>query len=124
MTKKILLADDEESVLTLVSATLENADRYELFLARDGEEAIRIARQELPELMFLDIMLPKVDGYEVCRTLKQDKRTSGMKIIMLTAMAQEIDRLNGMTAGAYDYLTKPFSPTALLHHVEELMAAA
>ena len=122
--KKILLADDEESVLALVSATLENTDRYELLLARDGEEAIRIARQEMPELLFLDIMLPKADGYDVCKTLRQDKRTDGMKIIMLTAMAQDIDRLKGIEAGADEYLTKPFSPTALLQHVEGLMAAA
>ena len=121
MAKKVLLADDEEDILMLVSATLGGDDRYDLILARDGEQALNRAREERPDLMFLDVMMPKKDGFEVCAELKADDTTSDIKIVMLTAMAQELDREKAEAAGADFYFTKPFSPTALLDKVEELL---
>ena len=121
MAKKVLLADDEEDILMLVSATLGGDDRYDLILARDGEQALNRAREERPDLMFLDVMMPKKDGFEVCAELKADDTTSDIKIVMLTAMAQELDKEKAEAAGADFYFTKPFSPTALLDKVEELL---
>ena len=123
MTKKILLVDDEEAVLALVSATLDGDDRYSLLLARNGDEAVMIASRESPDLLFLDIMMPDMDGYEVCRSLRKDPSTADIRIIMLTALAQDFDRRKAMDVGADEYMTKPFSPTALLERVEELLGA-
>ncbi|MBI4312441.1 MAG: response regulator [Chloroflexi bacterium] len=119
--KKVLLADDEDGVLALVSATLGNDNRYILITARDGEEALTIARRELPDLIFLDIMMPKMDGYQVCQALKQSPATRQIRIVMLTAMAQDANRERAKAAGADDYFTKPFSPTALLEKVSNLL---
>lgn len=119
--KKVMLADDEEDVLALVTATLEGDPQYVILVARDGEEALEIARRERPDLLFLDILMPKKDGYEVCRALKASSITAGTKIVMLTALAQESDREKAIQAGADGYFTKPFSPTALLQKVEELI---
>ena len=121
MIKKLLLADDEEEILALVSATLGNDERYHVLLARDGEEALRISRQQKPDLLLLDVMMPKWNGYEVCRRLKRDPATAHTKVIMLAAMAQQSDRRKAMEAGADEYFAKPFSPTALLEKVEELL---
>ncbi len=123
MTKKVLLADDEEDILMLVSATLGGDDRYSLILARDGEQALQKAREDLPDLIFLDVMMPKMDGFEVCRQIKSNSETSGVKVVMLTAMAQELDRQKAEDAGADFYFSKPFSPTALLAKVDELLAS-
>lgn len=122
MTSKVLLADDEEGILVLVEATLRNEKRYSILLARDGEETLRIARQEKPDLIFLDIMMPKMSGYEVCQALKGDPATAHTMIVMLTALAQDSERQAALEAGADDYLTKPFSPTALLQKVEQFLA--
>lgn len=123
MSKTVLLADDEEDILMLVSATLGGDDRYSLVLARDGEEALNRAREESPDLIFLDVMMPKMDGFEVCRRLKSDSATSHAKIVMLTAMVQEADRQKATEVGADYYFSKPFSPTALLAKVDELLSA-
>ena len=122
MTKKVLLADDEEDILMLVSATLGGDDRFTLVLARDGEEALSLAQQERPDLAFLDVMMPKMDGFEVCRRLKADSATAGIKVVMLTALAQDYDRQKGEEAGADFYFTKPFSPTSLLEKVDDLLS--
>jgi len=121
MTQKVLLADDEEDILVLVSATLGGDDRYSLILARDGEEALQRAREDKPDLIFLDVMMPKMDGFEVCSILKSESDTKHVKVVMLTAMAQELDKQKAEQAGADFYFTKPFSPTALLNKVEELL---
>ena len=123
MTKKVLLADDEEDILMLVSATLGGDDRYSLVLARDGQEALDKAREDRPDLVFLDVMMPKMDGFEVCRQIKSDSETANVKVVMLTAMAQELDRQKAEDAGADYYFSKPFSPTALLAKVDELLAS-
>ncbi len=123
MTKKVLLADDEEDILMLVSATLGGDDRYSLILARDGEEALTRAREEHPDLIFLDVMMPKMDGFEVCEQLKSDDGTKDIRVVMLTALAQEFDRQRADEVGADFYFTKPFSPTALLEKVDELLSS-
>jgi CheY-like chemotaxis protein len=121
MSKKILLADDEEPVRALVAATLMADGRYLLLEAENGEQALEIARTEKPDLIFLDILMPLMDGLEVCRRLKTDPETRGLTIIMLTALAQEADMERGREAGADGYFTKPFSPTALLQKAEEVL---
>ena len=121
MTKKVLLADDEEDILALVAAAL-GGGRYDLVLARDGEEALRLAQESRPDLVFLDAMMPKMDGFEVCRRLKSDSSTAHAKVIMLTALTQEADRQRAEQVGADSYFSKPFSPTMLLNKVDELLA--
>ena len=121
MTRIILLADDEEGVLELLAATLENDDRYILHLARDGEEALRVAQREKPDLLLLDILMPKMDGFMVCRALKDDPATAQIKVIVLTALALQISRERAIEEGADDYFTKPFSPSDLLEKVEAIL---
>jgi CheY-like chemotaxis protein len=119
--KKILLADDEPAVRRLVTATLADETRYQILEAGDGAEALTLARAEHPALLLLDINMPELDGYEVCRALKSDPTTEGIVIVMLTAMAQPADRERGLAAGADGFFTKPFSPLALLEKVEEVL---
>jgi len=119
--RKVLLVDDYEGVLSLVHATLRNDERYQILLARDGEEALDLARLEKPDLIFMDIMMPKTDGYSVCRELKDDPNTSQIKVVLLTALDTEFSRDRGMEAGAVDYITKPFSPIALLEKVDDIL---
>jgi CheY-like chemotaxis protein len=116
---KLLIADDEPAVRALVHATLEGDD-YVILEAGDGEEALEVARAEHPTLVLLDIMMPRLDGLEVCRRLKADPETRAIVIVLLTAQAQDRDRDRGLEAGADDYFTKPFSPLALLNTVERL----
>ncbi len=123
MANKVLLANDEEDILMPVSATLGGDDRYSLILARDGAEVLKKAHEELPDLIFLDVMMPKMDGFEVCRQIKSDSETANVKVVMLTAMAQELDLQKAEDAGADYYFSKPFSPTALLAKIDELLAS-
>ena len=119
--KKILIVDDEENVRVLISATLCDNERFELVMAGDGQEALAMARSTRPDLVFLDVRMPKMSGLEVCQALKNDIATVDIKVIMLTAMAQESDKQRAMEAGADGYFTKPFSPTALLETVDEAL---
>lgn len=119
--KKLLIADDEDGIRSLVRMTLA-VDSFEILEARDGDEALAVARRERPDLLFLDVMMPGTSGVDVCRTLKEDPATAGITIVMLTAKAQEQDREEGLAAGADDYFTKPFSPVSLLTKVEEVFA--
>ena len=121
MNKVVLLADDEENILQLLSATLGSDDRYSLVLARDGEEALRCAQQERPDLAFLDVMMPKMDGFEVCRRLRSSDATAHVKVVLLTALAQDSDRQRADEVGADYYFTKPFSPGALQQKTDELL---
>ena len=121
MTKKILVVDDEDAILELVDATLREGAQYEILLARDGEEALRIAREEKPDILFLDVLMPGLDGYQLCRVLKEAADTVHIKVIMLTALGQESDREKALEAGADDYIAKPFSPTVLLEKVDEAL---
>lgn len=121
MPKRVLLADDEERVLELVAATLGGEAQYEVLVARNGREALETARRERPDLVFLDVWMPELDGYAVCRALKSDPATAHTKVVMLTGLADESERRKALEAGADDYFTKPFSPMALLDKVEELL---
>lgn len=118
MGPKILIVDDEPAILELVTYNLER-EGYTCLTAEDGEEAIKIAQSELPDLIVLDIMLPKKDGYAVCRELRGMGHQ--MPILMLSAKGEEIDRVLGLEIGADDYLPKPFSPRELVARVKALL---
>jgi DNA-binding response OmpR family regulator len=120
---KILVVDDEPDAIELIKFNLKAAG-YEVITAADGEEALKKARSVLPELIILDLMLPEVDGLEVCKILRRDPRASAIPIIMLTAKAAEIDRVLGLELGADDYVTKPFSPRELILRVKRLLRVA
>lgn len=117
---KILVADDEADVLNLVSSNLRNAG-FTVIKAQDGTSALNKARTTMPMLIVLDIMLPGMSGLEVCKMLKSDATTAQIPIIMLTAKAEEIDRILGLELGADDYLTKPFSPRELVLRVKSIV---
>ncbi len=123
MKAKILAADDEPDALELIEVNLKTAG-YEVLVAINGAEALQKARAALPDLMLLDIMLPEMDGLEICKTLRHDAATSFMPIIMLTARAAEIDRVLGLELGADDYITKPFSPRELILRVRNVLKRA
>jgi DNA-binding response OmpR family regulator len=116
----VLAADDDEDILDLVAFRLERSG-YTVIVARDGEEALELAAKELPDLAVLDVMMPKVDGFEVTRRLRADEVTSRMPIILLTARSQDADVQQGFDAGADDYLRKPFSPDELRARVQAIL---
>ncbi|HXU90599.1 MAG TPA: response regulator [Methylomirabilota bacterium] len=116
----ILIADDEPHVVELVRVTLED-NRVRVFEAADGETALAIAEALEPDVVLLDVHLPDRSGLEVCRLLRKHPRLASTTIIMLTAAAQQDDIARGFSAGATEYLTKPFSPVRLLSLVERLM---
>ncbi|OGX38243.1 MAG: hypothetical protein A3G91_02855 [Omnitrophica WOR_2 bacterium RIFCSPLOWO2_12_FULL_50_9] len=121
MNKKcILVIDDEQDMLYAVKLQLE-ACHYKVLTAQDGQEGLNIARKEAPDLVILDLMLPKLDGYKVCRLLKFDKKYSAIPIIMFTARAQQEDEKLGYEVGANAYITKPFDPKKLLGKIKELL---
>ena len=121
MAKRILLVDDEPHLLLLVEARLKAAG-YEVLTASNGQTALEMAKKESPDLMILDLMLPKMDGYKVCGLLKKDVRYSKIPILLFSARAQQEDRKLGEEVGADAYLTKPFEPKALLAKIEELIS--
>jgi DNA-binding response OmpR family regulator len=116
----VLAADDDEDILGLVSFRLERSG-YTVVQARDGEAALELAVKELPDLAVLDVMMPKLDGFEVTRRLRADAATSRMPIILLTARAQDADVQRGFEAGADDYIRKPFSPDELRARVQAIL---
>jgi two-component system phosphate regulon response regulator PhoB len=116
----ILIADDEPHVVELVRVTLED-NRVRVFDAADGEMALAVAEALEPDLVLLDVHLPDLSGLEVCRLLRKHPRLASTRIVMLTAAAQQDDIARGFSAGATEYLTKPFSPVRLLSLVERLM---
>ena len=119
-TPLVLCADDDEDILSLVSLRLRRAG-FEVATAADGEEAVRIAREQRPVLAVLDVMMPKRTGYEVLAELRGDEALRGMKVILLSARVQEGDVARGMDAGADAYLAKPFRAQDLVSTVEELL---
>lgn len=118
--RRVLLVDDDEGLRRVVAVTL-GEEEFELLLASDGEEAVAVARQHYPELILLDVSMPRLNGFEVCRTLKSDPNTAGIKIIMLTAAALPADKARGNEVGADAYFVKPFSPLALLDKVHSVL---
>jgi two-component system phosphate regulon response regulator PhoB len=121
MKPKILVVDDEPDALDVLGFKLKEAGYVPIF-AKDGARAISAARDERPALIVLDLMLPEVDGLEVCKILRRDLATSMIPIIMLTAKASEMDRVIGLELGADDYVTKPFSPRELVLRIKKLLA--
>ena len=118
MAKKILLVDDEKDIRDLLEFNLET-EGYKTYKAKDGEEALQMARRKQPDLILLDIMLPKKDGFEVIRELRSDKTTAGIPVIFLTAKDSEIDEVVGLELGADDYIIKPISIRKLLARVKK-----
>lgn len=124
MVKKIVIVDDEVHIRVLLEQTLEELEDdfdVEILSAADGEEGLALIRLEQPELVLLDIMMPKMNGYEVCQALRDDQSLQQVKIVLLTAKGQEIDRKQGMELGAYKYLTKPFNPDEIIDLAKEIL---
>ena len=121
MKPKILVVDDEPDALEILGFKLKEAGYVPLF-AKDGARALTAAREERPALIVLDLMLPEVDGLEVCKILRRDPMTATIPILMLTAKASEMDRVLGLELGADDYVTKPFSPRELVLRIRKLLA--
>lgn len=117
--KKILIVDDEPNILMSLDFLMRK-EGYEVFIARDGAEALDILKRELPDIIVLDIMMPNVDGYEVCQHVKNNESTNHIKIIFLTAKSKKEDIEKGYEMGADLYLTKPFSTRNLVKKVKEL----
>jgi DNA-binding response OmpR family regulator len=117
---KILIVDDEPEAVELLDFNMKQAG-YEVLVAADGAEALKKAHSALPSLILLDLMLPEVDGLEVCKMLRRDPATANIPIIMVTAKATEIDKILGLELGADDYITKPFSPRELVLRVKKLL---
>jgi DNA-binding response OmpR family regulator len=120
---KILVVDDEPEAVELVEFNLKKAG-FDVATASDGAQALRKARSVSPDLIVLDLMMPEIDGLEVCKILRRDPATAGIPIIMLTARATEIDRIVGLELGADDYVTKPFSPRELVLRVNKVLRRA
>lgn len=123
MSKTVLVADDERT-LNLVATTLEQDPRYRLLRAQDRVGALALARRERPLLLLLDVIMPCMDGYEVCLRLKSDPETAAIPIVMFTVLNDEETRHGVRHAGVDDLITKPFSPTALLLKVEQVLSRA
>jgi len=115
----ILIVDDEEDILELLKYNLSR-EGYKVISATTGEEGLKLAKTKVPDLMILDLMLPGVDGLEVCRELKSDKNTANIPIIMLTAKSEEADMVTGLELGADDYIPKPFSPRVVLARMKSI----
>lgn len=118
--KRILVVDDEPHVVRSLTFVLKK-EGYDVSSATDGEEAIAKVRESKPNLMFLDVMMPKKNGYQVCQEIKADPSLSDIYIIMLTAKGQEADREKGLNLGADEFITKPFSPMKIVERVGELL---
>jgi DNA-binding response OmpR family regulator len=118
----LLVADDDEDILMLVQLRLSRSG-YEVVVARDGEEALRLAREKQPDLAVLDWMMPKASGLEVLRAIRADAETHDIPVVLLTARASEADIQEGLDAGADDYIAKPFSPQELAARIQVILAA-
>ncbi len=121
MPEKILVVDDEPFILRSLTFVLRTQG-HEVFEAKNGEEAIALVHEEKPDLVFLDVMMPLMNGYQVCEQIKRDPELKGVYVIMLTAKGQESDRVKGLAVGADEYMTKPFSPSKIIQRVKEIMA--
>jgi CheY-like chemotaxis protein len=119
--KRILVADDDPVILRLIQVNLE-LEGYQVLTANNGEEAVATATAEHPDLVILDIMMPRLDGYQACEQLKAEAATKDIPVVFLSAKAQQSDIEKGKTYGVEEYLTKPFDPTELLDVVERLVS--
>jgi two-component system phosphate regulon response regulator PhoB len=120
MGTRILVVEDEPDIVEVVGYNLRQAG-YEVLVAEDGETGLKTAEQSRPDLIVLDLMLPGIDGLEVCRLLKQRERTRDIPVVMLTARAEEVDRIVGLELGADDYVIKPFAPRELVLRIRAVL---
>lgn len=118
--RTILVVDDEPFICRSLTFVLRK-DNYRVLEARNGEEALAVIREQRPDLVFLDVMMPKINGFQVTEQVRADPTLANVKIILLTAKGQESDREVGKSAGANDYMTKPFSPTKILDRAREIL---
>jgi two-component system, OmpR family, alkaline phosphatase synthesis response regulator PhoP len=123
MQRKILIADDEPHLRSLIQQALEDLEDegVELFTASNGEEALETIEAEKPDLVFLDVMMPRKSGFDVCHAVKNSPLTKSIFVILLTAKGQEFDRRRGLEVGADIYMTKPFDPDALLEKARQVL---
>ncbi len=123
MKQKILIVDDEAHIRMLIEQTLEELEDegVEFFTAENGEMALEVISKEKPDLIFLDVMMPKLNGMEVCRRVKQEMGLTDIYIVLLTAKGQESDRQKGLDVGADVYMTKPFDPELLLEKARKVL---
>ncbi|MGB5170460.1 response regulator transcription factor [Eudoraea sp.] len=123
MNKKLLIVDDEAHIRMLIEQTLEDLEDegVELLFAENGEQALAIIQEEKPNLVFLDVMMPKMNGMEVCQKVKKELKLEEVYIILLTAKGQEVDRQKGLDMGANKYMTKPFDPDEMLAIAEDIL---
>lgn len=126
MEQKLLIVDDEAHIRMLISQTLEELEDegVNFFTAENGEQALEIIQTEKPQLVFLDVMMPKMNGMEVCRRVKKELGLNDVFIILLTAKGQELDRQKGQEVGADVYMTKPFDPEVILNKAKEVLGIA
>ena len=120
---KVLIADDEPHIRLLLEQTLEDLEDegLEIFLAENGAEALDAIKENKPDIVFLDVMMPKMNGFEVCAEVKNNLKIPNIYIVLLTAKGQEIDKLKGMESGADMYMTKPFNPDDIVKKVREIL---
>ena len=120
---KVLIADDEPHIRLLLEQTLEDLEDegLEIFTAENGAEALDSIKENKPDMVFLDVMMPKMNGFEVCSEVKNNLKIQGIYIVLLTAKGQEIDKLKGMESGADMYMTKPFNPDDIVKKVREIL---
>jgi two-component system alkaline phosphatase synthesis response regulator PhoP len=118
--KKILIADDNQNIRDALTYLLED-EGYQLLLARDGAETLQKVREQRPDILFLDVMMPEMNGYEVCRTIRADPQVKNTYIIMLTAKGQVAEQERGKEVGADEYIVKPFSPMEILAKVKHIL---
>jgi DNA-binding response OmpR family regulator len=124
MSRKILIVDDEVHIRMLLEQTLEELEEehdIEILIAADGEEGLELIREHKPGVVFLDIMMPKMNGYDVCRHVSETSDLSGSQIVLLTAKGQEVDKRQGLEVGACKYMTKPFDPDQVVDVAKELL---
>lgn len=119
--KKILIADDNENIREALTYLLED-EGYKLSLAKDGAETLRKVKEFRPDILFLDIMMPEINGYDVCRTIKTDPSLKNTYVIMLTAKGQVSEQERGKEVGADEYIVKPFSPMEILTKIKNILA--
>lgn len=118
--EKILVVDDEEHIIQLIKFNLEK-NGYKVISANNGVDGLKAARSEMPQLVLLDLMLPLLDGYDVCREIRRDNNISNLPVIMITAKGEELDKILGLELGADDYITKPFSVRELMARVKAVL---
>src|SRR5687767_7302630 len=116
----VLVADDDEDIVQFVEVNLR-LEGFDVISATDGEQALKAAYDTMPDLVLLDVMMPRVDGFEVCQRLRSDSRTRNISVIMLTAKSLSADKVVGLTSGADDYIIKPFDPVELVARVKSAL---